>query len=611
MLLRQRRGHRRERRHRDGLELLDRRLGIARLFGEHLAQLLDVQKLQLDQVRPQPAAVDHLSLEALVELGLSDEALSDQKGTELFRHEAADSRRLPGRSGCGFSSGSVRVLGQETAQGRAHQNLKIHQQRPVLDVVQIVLDPLLDGRLPAQPVDLRPTRNARLHLVSQVVAGNLPLELLDEDRALGTRPHQAHVAAQHVEELRQFVDGVLAQEGANGRAPRVLQAGHPGAGHLRVRAHGAELEDGEGAPIDAHALLGIENGPPAGELHQQRRHQHEGGRQRDGHQREHDVEGALGHPAPAIHRVALEADDGQPPKLLQPAIEGDVLVEVRHHLHIHGAQRQLLHEVLHHQLLRERQRDDDLVHGPDIEDALHLADLPQHGRAPHPPSHLGRILRKHPHHPEAQLAVLSHRLDDPAAQRSLADDEDGLQVVAAPPHFRERHPEHQPRHRDEHQGVAQKQRQREPGVALAGEVGERHQDERRGDGGLEDREHLPEVGARAVGDVEPRLVEGVGEDGQRHRQRDGRLLQRRNAILDGDEPNEARGVRQPERHRQHADVGGNLDGRVETLETTEHARTPVACQLPAAPVQIPRPHPLAPRHATASGRVRHVTRKAP
>jgi hypothetical protein len=80
---------------RHGLELRDRGLWITRLLRQHRSQRLDVQVLQLDQVGPEPGAIDHLGLEGLLELALVDEALADQYRAELFRHEGLDSRRLP------------------------------------------------------------------------------------------------------------------------------------------------------------------------------------------------------------------------------------------------------------------------------------------------------------------------------------------------------------------------------------------------------------------------------------------------------------------------------------------------------------------------------------
>jgi hypothetical protein len=95
VLLGQRRGNRRQRRGGDVLELGLRGQRVARLLRQHRPQRLDRQVLELDQVGAQPAAIDHLGLEGLVELPLVDEALADQDRTELFRHEGPDSRRLP------------------------------------------------------------------------------------------------------------------------------------------------------------------------------------------------------------------------------------------------------------------------------------------------------------------------------------------------------------------------------------------------------------------------------------------------------------------------------------------------------------------------------------
>jgi hypothetical protein len=62
---------------------------------EHLSQRVEIQVLQVDQVGPQPGAVDHLSLEGVIQLNRGDEVLSNQERAELFRHEEADSMRLP------------------------------------------------------------------------------------------------------------------------------------------------------------------------------------------------------------------------------------------------------------------------------------------------------------------------------------------------------------------------------------------------------------------------------------------------------------------------------------------------------------------------------------
>src|SRR5881409_1772489 len=46
----------------------------------------------------------------------------------------------------------VRMLLAEAAEQGEDQDLHVEQQGPVLDVVEVVLDPLLDGRVPAPAV---------------------------------------------------------------------------------------------------------------------------------------------------------------------------------------------------------------------------------------------------------------------------------------------------------------------------------------------------------------------------------------------------------------------------------------------------------------------------
>src|SRR5262249_50247093 len=84
---------------------------------------------------------------------------------------------------------SVRVpLDDDPCHGE-RDDLEIERERPPLDVLEVVLDALLERRVAAQPVDLRPPRDARLHLVAEHVAGHGLAEPLDEDRTLRARTH--------------------------------------------------------------------------------------------------------------------------------------------------------------------------------------------------------------------------------------------------------------------------------------------------------------------------------------------------------------------------------------------------------------------------------------
>src|SRR5689334_21672905 len=109
-------------------------------------------------------------------------------------------------------SGSVRC---EHANQRQPHDLDIESNRPVLDVIQIVLDSLLERRIAAPAVDLGPAGDAGLDLVAQHVLRDAVLELLDEERPLRSRSDDRHVALEHVPELRPLIEIVTAQEGAD------------------------------------------------------------------------------------------------------------------------------------------------------------------------------------------------------------------------------------------------------------------------------------------------------------------------------------------------------------------------------------------------------------
>src|SRR5947207_3065899 len=100
----------------------------------------------------------------------------------------------------------VGMLVEEAFDDRQPDDLQVETDRPVLDVIEVVLDALVERRVAAPAVHLRPAGHARLHFVPQHVLRNAVLRLLDELRALGTRSDDRHVAAQDVPELRQLVE---------------------------------------------------------------------------------------------------------------------------------------------------------------------------------------------------------------------------------------------------------------------------------------------------------------------------------------------------------------------------------------------------------------------
>src|SRR5437868_15025792 len=63
----------------------------------------------------------------------------------------------------------VGMLVEEALEDRQPDDLEVEADRPVLDVIEVVLDALLERRVAAPAVHLRPAGHAGLHLVPQHV----------------------------------------------------------------------------------------------------------------------------------------------------------------------------------------------------------------------------------------------------------------------------------------------------------------------------------------------------------------------------------------------------------------------------------------------------------
>ena len=93
--------------------------------------------------------------------------------------------------------------------------MHIEPDGPVFDIVNIVLGAGGQIAVAAKAVDLRPAGHAGLHDVAREVVGNILRELIHVKGPLGPRAHEAHVAAEHVPVLRQFVEVPPADESAD------------------------------------------------------------------------------------------------------------------------------------------------------------------------------------------------------------------------------------------------------------------------------------------------------------------------------------------------------------------------------------------------------------
>src|SRR5690606_29308965 len=98
------------------------------------------------------------------------------------------------------------------------------------------------------------------HAMAQLVVLDLLFQLGDELRAFRSRPDQAHVAAQHVPQLRQLVDAYLADEAPDAGDAIVFLA-RPARDTIlfRIRAHAAELDQGKDAVAFADPVLPVQH----------------------------------------------------------------------------------------------------------------------------------------------------------------------------------------------------------------------------------------------------------------------------------------------------------------------------------------------------------------
>ena len=188
----------------------------------------------------------------------------------------------------------------------------------MLDVPDVELDPL-GPRERRAPVHLRPPGDAGPDVEPSPLSLVVALHLVGERRS-GT--DEAHVADEHVPELRQLVDRGAAQEPPDPRDAGVAAVDRvPRALALRADDHRAQLQHRERAAGDADALLAEEHRAPVLEPHGERGGGQDRRAERQADARADDVERALGDPVRRAHRVpsAFSQTGGTPRVTTSPS----------------------------------------------------------------------------------------------------------------------------------------------------------------------------------------------------------------------------------------------------------------------------------------------------
>src|SRR2546423_5286323 len=119
---------------------------------------------------------------------------------------AAARRRHAGRRIPLYDPRSVRVRMEEDAADGQKDDLDVEGERPVLDVIDVVDGSVANRCASSEIVDLCPAGYPRPHLVTLEIPGNLGAEALHEEGPFRSRPDQAHVPADDIDELRQLVE---------------------------------------------------------------------------------------------------------------------------------------------------------------------------------------------------------------------------------------------------------------------------------------------------------------------------------------------------------------------------------------------------------------------
>src|SRR5262245_46108645 len=140
---------------------------------------------------------------------------------------------------------SISVTVAQDNPGGSEKNPEIERNRPMFEVIQVVLDALFHlvqrGCLAAKAVDLGPTGNTRPDLMADHVAVDQPAVLLVVRHRVRPWAHDAHRARDDVEQLRKLIERGPPQEGAKGRDAAVVLARLNDAAPVFAYRHRAEL----------------------------------------------------------------------------------------------------------------------------------------------------------------------------------------------------------------------------------------------------------------------------------------------------------------------------------------------------------------------------------
>src|SRR6266436_6652444 len=168
--------------------------------------------------------------------------------------------RNNGSHTCSNSVGE-QLAGVSIFEERLENRLKIKEQIPMLHIIKIMNDSFGQIGIAPKTVHLRPSGDPRFHRMASVVMRDLMLKVPDQFRAFGPRPHEAHLALEHIPELRYLVDIPLPHKRADSKPARVVFRGPADFSVLlSVQSHAAKFHHIERLAIPAEPSLAVQNG---------------------------------------------------------------------------------------------------------------------------------------------------------------------------------------------------------------------------------------------------------------------------------------------------------------------------------------------------------------
>src|SRR5262245_10684602 len=162
------------------------------------------------------------------------------------------------------------MLVNKSLPDRQPHDFQIEPNGPMLDVIEIALNPFFKRGVATPATDLRPPSNSGLHFMLEHIEGNLFSNFLDYPRPFRSRPNDAHLAHQDIPKLRQLIEAHSAQILPDWSHAGIILLSQQRMIAGMIRAHRTKLEHHERLSIQPHSLLSKENRARRSQFNQQR-----------------------------------------------------------------------------------------------------------------------------------------------------------------------------------------------------------------------------------------------------------------------------------------------------------------------------------------------------